>query len=544
MTLKWIDEARHLPEPTPGEATVIREVWKARLDHSMKRRWAWAASALAVAVGEDIARVGRGIGAFGWDGNSDLHDALRRVVTEEPGLGLIVVFDGADVSAVLEAAREVMAQPGTGLRELGVVVRGDGICRIVRVLRRSDAGGGVFGELAPRAGAETVERAPRRVTTSVPSNILQTRTARLLLIRPEASGPREVGVLGRRAIGLSPGNWVVLSRQNAPDGDRRGLAPEAVEVFALGRISRQPDARARLLTYDRLSVQNRPVRVHLLDTKKGEPNGTVSLAAAAAAFGVALENIDRVAPSMAAGDILAELPDLPVGFAESVAATVNAGKNLLLVGAPGSGKTTMAIGLARAFYEAGFVDEGPRVVTGDSPESWKPSSTGDEWRDNSFGGGRRSRQPLYMSASGLLIVDDLEADALPVLVRELAERARTSDSSVEKPSAVATALPRAALDERAMPRYPSRHLVVMRIPPPGLAALVTVVEQSGVLTEPTKTKLAAAVREAAAWLTLGVVSDVVRYLEELQGASQRTDTAGMIEEAFELFARAFVEEEA
>ncbi|WP_314221562.1 ATP-binding protein [Streptomyces zaehneri] len=488
--------------------------------------------------------MGRGIGAFGWDGNSDLGDALRKVVTEEPGLGLMVVFDGADVSGVLETAREVMAQPGAGLRELGVVVRGDGICRIVRVLRRSDAGSGVLGELAPRAGAETVERVLHRVTVSMPAQVPETPTARLLLIGPEAGGPREVGVLGGRAAGLSPGTWVVLSRQNAPDRGRLGRAPGAVEVFALGRISRQPSPRARLLTYDRLSVRNRPVRVHLLDARKGQLNGTVSLSAAAAAFGVALENIDRVAPSMAAGDILAQLPDLPVGFAESVAATVNAGKNLLLVGAPGSGKTTMAIGLARAFFEAGFVDESPRVVSGDSPESWKPSRTGEEWRDNSFGEGRRSRQTPYMSASGLLIVDDLEADALPVLVRELAERARTSDSSGEKPRAVATALPRAALDERAMPRYPSRHLVVMRIPPPGLAALVAVVERSGVLTEPTRTKLAAAVREAAAWLTSGVVSDVVRYLEELQVAGQRTDTAGMIEEAFELFARAFAKEEA
>ena len=525
MIREWIEEACRLPEPTRGESAVIREIWKASLGPSMKRRWAWAASALAVAVNEDIARVGTGIGAFGWDGESDLSDALRKVATAEPGLGLMVLFEGADAAAALDAARDVMAQPDTGLRELGMVVRGDKprICRIVRVLRRDDAGSGVFGELAPRAAAEIVEKAPGGFSANVPTDIPETRTARLLLVRPEADGPRDVGVLGMRASDLSPGTWVVLCWQNAPDRGRRGPKPGTVEVFALGRISRQPDARAQLLSYDRLTVRDRPVRVPLLATRKDEPaSGMVSLAAATAAFGETLEDIDRVAPSMAVGDILAELPHLPVRFAESVAAAVNAGKDLLLVGTPGSGKTTMAIGLARAFYQAGFVDEDQRVVGGDRPESWNLPGTVEDWR-GPLNDGFRSRRTPPLGASGLLVVDDLTAEALPVLIRELAERARTSDPRLEKLRAIATALPRAVLDEWAMPRHPSRHLVVMRLPPPSLDALLAVIEQSHVLADPVKTALVAAVRESADWLTFGVVSDVVRYLEELQNASQPTD---------------------
>ncbi|MEU4876896.1 ATP-binding protein [Streptomyces sp. NPDC021608] len=542
VTAQWIEQARLLPEPTAGEAAVVREIWKARLDASMKRRWAWAASALAVAVGEDVARAGRGIGAFGWDGDGDLHAALRKVVTAEPGLALLVLFEGADASRALDAAREVMRQPGSALRELAVVARGDGICRIVRVLRLDEVGGGVLAGLAPGAGAETVERTPPGPTAAEPADPPEPATARLLFVPPESGDPRDVGVLGARAHGLRPGTWVVLSRQDARVRGWGRPASESAEIFALGRISRQPGPGSRLLTYDLLSLPGRPVPVRLPATGGGHPSPVVSLASAAAAFGTSLENVDRAAPSMAAGDVLAPLPHLPVGFAASVAATVNAGKNLLLVGAPGAGKTTAAVGLARAFHDAGFVDGHPRVVGGDGPDSWRGSMAMEARRNDRRGEGGRSRGTPQTGASRLLIVDDLEADALPVLVRELAGSARPSDPSAERLSVVATALPRAVLDERAMPWYPSRHLVVMRLPPAGLDALSALVERSRVLAEPAKAALVALVGEAAAWVTWGVVADVVRYLEELQGVSGRAPAPGTVQEAFELFAAPFAGE--
>jgi MoxR-like ATPase len=69
---------------------------------------------------------------------------------------------------------------------------------------------------------------------------------------------------------------------------------------------------------------------------------------------------------------------LPVGVYAAVAAALTAGRHLLLTGAPGSGKTTLALAVTRAAAQEGKA-RGATVVTGDPSAHLVEAATQGRW---------------------------------------------------------------------------------------------------------------------------------------------------------------------
>ena len=570
-TQEWLETASGLPDPSEAERAVIREIWKATLDPARRRRWSWVSMAFAVALGRRITDAEKGIRALGWDGHGDLSKRLNDMVSGDPGIGLLVVFEGASIPDVLEAVRTAIGLPDSKLREVMIAFRSDHrhLCRLMRIMFR-DPHSPISKSIAPTAFTEIVGKPP---TSSTPAALAKEPEAPTLPteptepqvwvfgLPPDSTNWRDIGLITRRAAeALRPGTWVVLTagldNESMPESKPRrredGAAGSAVvEALALGRISRSPQAGGRLLTYDRFLICDPRIPLPDVMIRPGPepvavPNGVLKRLLRTS--GCRIDEVPDAVLTLMPEEVSTGKIVLAQGFIVSLVAVLNSGKNVLLVGEPGSGKTATALALARGCDQAGLVEGDPHVIGGETLEQLQSSPLlGQRPPPNPFD----YRAPAYEddsepgrwatpwdapAARKMLIVDNMQLDVFKALIRELDRRSRSGTES-QQWTIIATANPDVILDESGDPQVLTRQFLLMRIP---ILSSSLVAEDIANSTLPDNSHFKEIFLRLASLedrgLTTGILNDTLRYLEARLRSDETGESVLILSEALELCA--------
>jgi len=565
---EWLETISRLPDPSTAESTVIREIWKATLDPARRRRWSWVSMAFAVALGRRVADAEAGIGAAGWDGHGDLSKRLSDMVSGDPGIGLLVLFEGASISDALESVRTAIGVPDAKLREVAVAFRSDRLhlCRFIRIMYR-DPHHPMSTLISPSAPVETVGKPP---TSSTPATTpkepelpaFQTeQQVWILRLPPDATNWRDVGLVTRRAAeALRPGTWVILtsgldneSKFGAESRRREDgtIGGPNVEALALGRISRSPQAGGRLVTYDRLLTCE--PRIPIPDMMIGSgpepvaaPDGVLERLLHRA--GCRVEDVPEALLTLMPEEVSTETVVLPRSFVASLVAILNSGKNVLLIGEQGSGKTATALALARGSDRAGLVEGDAYIIGGETLEQLQSSPLLDQnlppspldYRAPVYGSGFEPRgrgTPWDASpVPKMLIVDNIQLDVYKALIRELDRRSR-SGAETQRWMVIVTANPEAIMDESGNQLALTRQFLQIRIPRMSRGLADEAVADAGFPGEsPAKQILLRLISLEDRGLTSGILSDTLRYLEARLGSDGRDEAVAVLTEALELCA--------
>ena len=229
---------------------------------------------------------------------------------------------------------------------------------------------------ARRAGGRAGRRAAPRRTPAAPSSPPAAGGAARRRRRPRRDAP--VVAAARRAVDAPPCRRRPPRRTSAASAALAAAPAGVARRRRAGRASRRAAAAAlrRAVVAERVRRRSSPPTAAAVEAAAGVVSDVTAASDVAFQAAAAAEALDPTPPPLGAdvpsfvnvatvraAAVSAGLR-MPTGVYASVAAALGTGKHLLLIGTPGSGKTALALAIARAAAQEGKA-RGATIVTGD-----------------------------------------------------------------------------------------------------------------------------------------------------------------------------------